>query len=533
MKISKIKKNKLLLPKTEREKEEAKVKDFLDMCSPSVLRFYHDYYICGSSFRSVWAISHYPSETNEQAILQHLGERSGVTIHIYTRHVTSAEERKIIQNAANKNQLERSTGDMQSTVVAESNLQSVSNLIAQLHRDREPLIHCAVYIEISAPSHEKLKEMQSDVEAELTRSKLSCDKLFLRQQEGFQSVKPCGHNDFHEKYERVLPATSVANTYPFNYSGKADEKGFYIGNDKYGSNLFIDFQKRSEDKTNANVLILGNSGQGKSYLMKILMTNMRLSGMDIICLDAESEYVDLTENLDGQYLDLTSGEFIINVLEPKAWDDGENILPRHISFLRDFFRSYKEFTTAEIDILEILLEELYDNFGINEDSLMKKMSGNDFPILSDLYKLAEGKLNIYQNDRGNIYTKETLRNLCLKIKSICIGADSKFFDGHTNIKNHKFITFGVKGILEADESIRNVMLFNVLSYMSDALLSKGNTAAFLDELYLFLSNVTAIEYIRNAMKRVRKKESAVIIASQNVDDFNQPNIKEMTKPLFA
>ena len=77
------------------------------------------------------------------------------------------------------------------------------------------------------------------------------------------------------------------------------------------------------------------------------------------------------------------------------------------------------------------------------------------------------------------------------------------------------------------------MLFNVLSFMSDALLSKGNTAAFIDELYLFLTNMTAIEYIRNAMKRVRKKGSAVIIASQNIEDFNRADVREMTKPMFA
>lgn len=59
------------------------------------------------------------------------------------------------------------------------------------------------------------------------------------------------------------------------------------------------------------------------------------------------------------------------------------------------------------------------------------------------------------------------------------------------------------------------------------------TAAFIDELYLFLTNMTAIEYIRNAMKRVRKKGSAVIIASQNIEDFNRADVREMTKPMFA
>ena len=534
MKISRTKKTKAYIPKTEEEKEQVRIKEFLDMCAPSVLKFYPDYYICGSSFRSTWVVREYPTDTEEQALLKHLGDRSGVTLRVYTRHVTPAEERKIISNAASRNRMNRSSGNIQKEIIAESNLNDVMNLIAQMHRDREPLVHCAVFIEISTPTLEKLKEMQAEVEAELTRSKISVDKLFLRQKEGFESTQPCGNNAFHEQFERVIPATSAANLYPFNYSGKADPQGFYIGHDKYGSNLFIDFQRRTDDKTNANVLILGNSGQGKSYLMKLLLCNMRESGMDIVCLDPELEYKDLAVNMDGCYIDLMEGEYIINVLEPKRWEeDSGSVLPRHISFLRDFFRAYKDFTSAEIDVLEIFLEKLYESKGITEDIDFSELKHTDYPVLSDLYHLAERELNQYEERKGNIYTRETVRDLCLKLKSICIGADSKFFNGHTNITSNRFICFGTKGITDADTAIRNAMLFNVLSFMSDALLSKGNTAAFIDELYLFLTNMTAIEYIRNAMKRVRKKGSAVIIASQNIEDFNRADVREMTKPMFA
>ena len=534
MKISRTKKTKAYIPKTEEEKEQVRIKEFLDMCAPSVLKFYPDYYICGSSFRSTWVVREYPTDTEEQALLRHLGDRSGVTLRVYTRHVTPAEERKIISNAASRNRMNRSSGNIQKEIIAESNLNDVMNLIAQMHRDREPLVHCAVFIEISTPTLEKLKEMQAEVEAELTRSKISVDKLFLRQKEGFESTQPCGSNAFHEQFERVIPATSAANLYPFNYSGKADPQGFYIGHDKYGSNLFIDFQRRTDDKTNANVLILGNSGQGKSYLMKLLLCNMRESGMDIVCLDPELEYKDLAVNMDGCYIDLMEGEYIINVLEPKRWEeDSGSVLPRHISFLRDFFRAYKDFTSAEIDVLEIFLEKLYESKGITEHTDFSELKHTDYPVLSDLYHLAEQELNQYEERKGNIYTRETVRDLCLKLKSICIGADSKFFNGHTNITSNRFICFGTKGITDADTAIRNAMLFNVLSFMSDALLSKGNTAAFIDELYLFLTNMTAIEYIRNAMKRVRKKGSAVIIASQNIEDFNRADVREMTKPMFA
>jgi type IV secretory pathway VirB4 component len=116
---------------------------------------------------------------------------------------------------------------------------------------------------------------------------------------------------------------------------------------------------------------------------------------------------------------------------------------------------------------------------------------------------------------------------------MCKGAESKFFDGYTNITSNSFLTFGVKGLLQASKNIRNALLFNVLSYMSNELLTTGNTVASIDEFYLFLSNLTAVEYIRNFMKRVRKKESAVILASQNLEDFNIEGIREYTKPLFS
>lgn len=120
-------------------------------------------------------------------------------------------------------------------------------------------------------------------------------------------------------------------------------------------------------------------------------------GKRIICLDPEIEYRELTENLGGCFIDLMTGEYIINVLEPKSWSDGDS-------------------------------DEIEDT--------------------------------------------------------------PKAFVGKTRLSQH--ISF-----------------------------------------YLFLTNLTAVEYIRNFMKRVRKKESAVILASQNIEDFLVENVRELTKPLFS
>ena len=533
--------------------EEPYIKDFLDMVAPSVIDFKVDHYLCGNTCRCVWALREYPTSTDEQAILRHLGEMDGVTIRIYTRQVTPSEERRIIHNAANKHRMSRSsTEDLQQTVTAEANLQDVVTLVSSMHRNREPLLHCAVFLELTAPDYDALKLLQTDVLTELVRSKLNVDRLMLRQQEGFVSVMPAGRNAFGAQFERVLPASSVANLYPFNYSGKTDPHGFYIGKDKYGANILVDFDKRDDDKTSANILILGNSGQGKSYLLKLLLLNFLEAGKSVISLDVEHEQKDMCETVGGCFMDLMGGVYRINPLEPKCWDDGSGPedrdapeafrkstrLSQHISFLKDFFRAYKDFSDRHIDAIEIMVGKLYAKWGISDSTNFAGLKPQDYPILSDLYELIEQEYREYDGNCHQLYTAELLQEILLGLHSMCQGAEAQFFNGHTNVTSSRFIVFGVKGLLQASKNVRGAMLFNILSYMSDRLLTIGNTTAALDELYVWLSDnvsvgTTIIEYIRNTLKRVRKKDSNLIMASQNLEDFDREGIRELTKPLFA
>lgn len=420
---------------------EAYVKDFFDMVVPSTIKFNVDHFVCGDSFRCVWAIKEYPPNTTDQAILSRFGDKEAVTLHMYTRFVDGLEQRKILQNASRKNKMLANSNDLEDSVMGEGNLYDVVELMNDLRKNREPLLHCAVFLELSANSLEKLRELQADISMEMTREKLSVDRLTLRQQ----------------------------------------------------------------------------------------------------------EYKDLCNNLGGCYIDLMSGQYIINPLEPKEWSDNADDvdddapeafrkatrLSQHISYLKDFFRVYKDFNDAQIDALEILLTKLYGKFGIHDNTDYDKLKAEDYPIMADLYSIVEDEYMKYEKGSKSLFTEDLLRELCLGLNSMCVGAESKFFNGHTNISDDKFICFGVKGLMEANKKLKDAMLFNILSYMNHKLLTKGHTAASIDELYLFLTNLTAIEYIRNASKRVRKKESSIILASQNIEDFLLPDIKEFTKPLFS
>lgn len=525
------------------------IKEFLDVISPSTIDFSHpDYYVINNTYRCVWAIRRYETETEEQALFRELGEKDGVTLHIYTNLLSKSETDELMKKAERKNKYNRnSSKNIQETTEAEENLSNIQVLARRMHKTKEPLINCAVFIEMLATSKEQLNIIRGDVMASLNRYKMVYDNLWLLQKKGFISVNPFGYNAFGKEFERALPASSIANLYPFSYSGKTDPNGFYIGKDINGSNIIVNFDRRSSDKTNGHILILGNSGEGKSWLCRLIQCNLRQAGKKLYILDPENEYEDVTKNLGGTYLNMMSGEHIINVLEPKLWSDKseDNLedkeapaaflkgsrLSQHIAFLRDFFKCYKDFTVVELDTLEIMLEKLYKKFNITDNTDFEKLSSEDYPILSDLHQLLTDELDTDFADK--IYTKDTIRTLCLKLNSICVGSESIFFNGYTNIPNADHIDFNVKDMLSTNENLKNAMFFNIMSYMSHKFLTEGNATVVFDEFHEFLKNPIALSYARSFIKRGRKKDSDVIVASQNPEDFFLPEIIAYTKPILS
>ena len=146
-----------------------------------------------------------------------------------------------------------------------------------------------------------------------------------------------------------------------------------IGRGKFGTNIIVDFDKRDDDKTNSRILILGNSGQSKSYLLKLILCNILESAKNVIRLDPEHEYVEIAENLGGCFVDLMNGQYIINTLEPNTWDDWENPIsytPNRDNDLLCFIEQYLKADTKDRqrlleEIKKCIDEERYENPFLN------------------------------------------------------------------------------------------------------------------------------------------------------------------------
>ena len=543
----------------ERKRKEYEFSLFWKRVMPGVISFRLDEAIVGDTFRHYMAIREYQPSTNSQAILKDIAGMQGVSLKIFYKRITMLEEEKLITRGSRSTVYESNRAESLSDVIdAGEDLSDVSEMFRTMRKERERILYCSVFLEIKASTRVELENIKADVRASLMADKIMADELTLQQKEGMQTVNPLGRNHFGLDYCRPLPAGSVANLYPFSYSGRLDPHGIRIGRAENGTDVYLDPDRRTFDVTNGNIVILGSPGQGKSFLTKFLSVNVIEQGKRLFLLDPEEEYESLVKNVGGTYIDFLSGRYHINILEPKRWtmdeetskDSPESFnqvgkpLSMHISFLKDFFRIYKHFSRKELDVLEVLFMSFYDSKDIS-DANADRLPREAFPTMCEFYKYVYEIFDRLRNTgqreyeiggdpiESGLFRMEELQNILVGICSMSQGPDSVFFNGVTNLPQDGIVAFGVKGLMESNADVKDAVLFHLLSYISDQLLVQKNAVGVLDEFYLFLTSPVVVEYVRNMMKRNRKRDSFLILTSQNVEDFLLPGIKEYTKPLLS
>ena len=85
------------------------------------------------------------------------------------------------------------------------------------------------------------------------------------------------------------------------------------------------------------------------------------------------------------------------------------MLSRHISYLKDFFRSYKDFTTAQLDTIELMLQKLYRRFDMDDYTDFSQVAPDKFPTMSDFYDLLEEEFDLYDPKRKNLFPRKLSR----------------------------------------------------------------------------------------------------------------------------
>lgn len=313
------------------------------------------------------------------------------------------EIKKLTEKQMNKSSYKRSSTQATDQLEGLSEQTALAEFYQAVSNSQTTLFFVSVYIECYGRNEEDLQSTIRAVEEKLITANISAERLIRQQREGFLSVSPLGR-DYFLADANNFPSQTVAACYPCSYSSRLDLHGMFLGYTMSGGNFFLDILQRQANVTNSSFCIIGAAGQGKSWLMKKIITFLRMFGVRSFSLDPENEYVDLTKNLNGTIYNCIDGKAKINPLEVRCLrrdDDDEddkyvselNNLPiffQHMSWLKDFFRVLLPgISDKEVTALMILVQEMYKAHGIDGNTDFSVLGPEDYPILSDLYLFIE------------------------------------------------------------------------------------------------------------------------------------------------
>jgi len=407
-----------------------------------------------------------------------------------------------------------------------------------------------MHIMITADTKEDLEAKKIQMKNYLEALEIRAVPLRFEQKKVLSSMLPIyGKQDIEEQIGTPIASPTIAAMYPFIFDSLKDPGlSCLLGVDFSGGvvlfNQFLYQMRKEHNRNNANMIILGTSGSGKSTAAKLLLrTNIRNNYKSVV-IDPEGELEEMVARMKGDFIDLgKGGQFgMVNPLEVilDADEDelkqglGYTVLTKTLQFLKAFMKYYDPSITEDILTMFSEIAQLtYQRFNISFESDFSNLKSEQYPVFSDLYETLIRRLEAYGDQVT--HEKDILEKLELKVRPLV--KELKFyFDGHTTIQPRtKFIVFNIRELMQADTNIRNALFFNILKYAWGHCLDKSiNTILMVDEAHILLSgnNTLGADFLAQVQRRARKYNSGTIFITQQPSDFADPSVITQGKAIF-
>ena len=427
--------------------------------------------------------------------------------------------------------------------------ESLESFITELAGTQCKIYDFQMHVVISADSEDELTAKKMQIKNYLEAMELKAFPLRFQQDQVFKSMIPIyPKQEVEKRIGTPIASPTLAAMYPFIFDSIKDPGlSTLLGVDFSGGvilfNQFLYQTKKEHNRNNANLIILGTSGSGKSTAAKLIFRSHYRNGYKIVLIDPEGELEDMAKLFNGDFIDLGKGgnygmvnplEVIMDADEDEIKEGASyTILTRTFQTVKAFMKYYDP--SIEEDVVNMfseIVQETYRRFGINFDTDFTKFSSSDYPTFSDVHETVKGRLNSMPDQSKE---KEILEKLELKLRPL-VKELRYYFDGHTTITpKSDFIVFNIKELMNADENIRNALFFNILKYAWGLTLNRNvNTVLTVDEAHVLLSggNTLGADFLAQIQRRARKYNTGTIIITQQPTDFSDPKVITQGKAIF-
>ncbi len=396
--------------------------------------------------------------------------------------------------------------------IAETALRDIEGLRDALTQGIEHFFQFSFYVSIYAKSEQELDKYTEEVEA-LFGSKLIYTKSgFYQAEQGFNSTVPLGNDELMINYN--MNTSPIAASFPFISSDLTSDNGILYGINRHNNSLIL-FDRFSLQ--NANSVVFATSGAGKSYAIKLEILRSLMMGTDVIVIDPEYEYKDLSDAVGGTFINVSlASDAKVNPFDlPRGIGEGtkvDDIIRSAVITLKGLLRIMigqpigekggLGFTPEEDSLLDRALIETYAKRDITPD--LTSLADVEPPTLTD-----------FQDVLGGM---EGSANLIARLHKYTEGTFSGLLNSPTNVEmKNQLVVFSVRDL---EDELRPTAIYTIINYIWNVVRSERKKRILVvDEAWWLMQNEDSAKFIFALVKRARKYFLGVTTITQDVNDF--------------
>ena len=517
--------------------------------APKGLHFSPSEFFISDKYATILTIVSYPKYITP-GYLSSLTNMPGIKIVVKHIPVPYTEMVKMLnKQVADLKERYRNEKDQTVREAIRQDAESLEYFTSMIAGSQAKVFDFQMHIMITADTKEDLEMKKVNVKNYLDAMELKGISLRFEQEKVLKSILPIfPPQDIEQRVGTPIPSVTISAMYPFIFDSIKDPGlSTLLGVDFSGGvilfNQFLYKIRKEHNRNNANMIILGTSGSGKSTAAKLMLRTHIRNGCQIVVIDPEDEYRELTRAFGGDSVDIgKGGQFgLINPLEIVIDADEEEIkqglgytvLTRTLQFLKAFMKYYDP--SIQEDVLTMfseVVQDTYKRFGIDFNTDFSRYVSADYPTFSDVYATIRGRL---MSMTEMTQERDIMERLELKVRPLTKELQF-YFNGHTTIrKNSDFMVFNIKELMNTDSNIRNALFFNVLKFSWGLCLDYNiDTVMMVDEAHVLLgsNNELGAEFLAQIQRRARKYNTGTIIITQQPSDFAAPSVLVHGKAIF-
>lgn len=475
----------------------------VDIIAPSSVEVDFKHIRVGDTFYRTFFVVDYPRivSPNWLSILIDYKETMNISMFIYP-----VESKDILSN------LRRKIAEMEATIESDTeqglepdpkiraSLEDAISLREELARGLERFFQFGLYITLASDDLDDLNLRSKELASLLTSNMLVVKPATLQMEDGFKTTLPTGIDKLFST--RNMDTTSVASTFPFTSYEISHPGGILYGVNTLNNSLVIVDRFSFE---NANSVVFGKSGSGKSFLVKLEVLRQMMFDTEVLIIDPEDEYKNLCVSLGGEYISFTKdSEIKINPFALLPEDTSESQLGTKILSVHGLLKTMMgEMTATQEAILDRAIVLSYKQKGVTTDPSTYK---NEPPILEDLYKTL---LNMEEADA---------KELAFRLEKYVKGGFSGLFNHQTNydVKNQLTI-FSLK---QLEDALRPIAMHVILDFVWTRVKTKMKKRLLIvDEAWYMMRYPDSAAFLQGIAKRCRKYYLGLTTLTQDIEDF--------------